>query len=251
MNSKLERRIGIWLAAVLFATGLKSAMAAESRPQDAPRARICLNGMWEVAPAMEEVVMPKEGWTGARIPAVPIVDKNVKGRWCRLSIDVPREWGRPGRRFILEFEKVGHYAAVFCNGKKVGEHYGQYAPFEFEVTEALRIGERNEISVYVHNAMGKFARAGANITDEMVGNAYRAATNAPEQRNWIGIVGDVTLSWRPATGIDGAFVETSIREKKVSVEVETGKLASGARIKAAVLDGTKELVNVGEAEAGD
>src|SRR5438105_1745854 len=115
MSLSWKSRAGTYLLAVLMVVASKRGMAAEARPEGTMRGSVCLNGMWEVAPATEEVVMPKEGWAATRVPAVPIVDKNVKELWCRLVIEVPKEWGREERRFFLEFEKVGHYAAVFCN----------------------------------------------------------------------------------------------------------------------------------------
>jgi beta-galactosidase len=178
------------------------------------------------------------------------LDKSVKARWHRLLLDVPKDWAAPGRRFHIEFEKVGHYAAVFCNGRLMGEHYGQYTPFDFDLTDAIRPGQKNELAVYVHNAMGKYARPGAEITDEMVGNAYRPAANQQDQRNWIGIVGDITLGWKPETGIADIFVETSVREKRIKASVEIHYPRPGAQsmtVRSTVLDGrttTLELPGV-------
>ena len=161
-------------------------------------------------------------------------------QWCRLSFPVPKEWAQSGRRFFVEFEKVGHYAAVYCNGRKVGEHYGQYSPFEFDLTDALHPGARNELAVFVHNASGKFVRPGADVADEFTGNAYRPAANQMTERNWVGISGDVTLSWRPEDGIVGVFVDPSVRKKMLAVSIEThgpGNGASPRALRATVLDG--------------
>ena len=44
-----------------------------------------------------------------------------------------------GRTVRLHFEAVHHDAAVYVNGRKVGEHLGKgYTPFSFDITEALK-----------------------------------------------------------------------------------------------------------------
>src|SRR5439155_11252614 len=101
-----------------------------------------------IATAGAEVKIPDHGWSGARLPAAPILDPKVVARWCRVAFTVPKEWAGRERRFFVEFEKVGHYAAVFCNGRNMGEHFGQYTPFEFDLTDALHFGERNELAVF-------------------------------------------------------------------------------------------------------
>lgn len=237
---KLAARSGWTLSLCLGLLAGGRAPAVELMPSDAPRASICLNGAWEAAPAGDELKIPETGWTAARVPAGPIVDPNVKARWQRLVFDAPKEWSSAGRRFFVGLEKAGHYAAVFCNGQRVGEHYGQYTPFEADVTDVIRLGQKNELAVYVHNASGRFVRAGADITDETVGKAYRPAANQADQRNWIGVMGDVTLSWRPRTGIADVFVKTSVREKRLQALVEIQAPAAEAKsfsVRATVLDG--------------
>jgi hypothetical protein len=196
------------------------AHSAEPIVASAPRASLCLNGEWEVAPGDDETKIPVQNWVAARIPAAPILDPKVTAEWCRLSFPLPKEWIQSGRRFYVEFEKVGHYAAVYCNGQKIGEHYGQYSPFEFDLSDTVHPGDANELAVYVHNASGKFVRPGVDIADEFTANAYRPAANQMSERNWVGISGDVTFSWRPQNGITSVFVDPSVRKKMLNVTVE-------------------------------
>ena len=228
------------LFALLCAIIGRTAEGAETTITAEPRMSICLNGEWEIAPIDDDAAIAGEGSTTTRIPAAPILDPKVIGQWCRLILHIPKEWAATDRRFFVEFEKVGHYAEVFWNGRKVGEHFGQYSPFEFDVTDALRIGRRNDLTVFVHNASGKYVRPGANITEDMVANAYRPAANDQSERNWVGIAGDVTLSWRPAHGIKDVFVDTSVRKKMLTASVETGAPENGTArptLHATVLDG--------------
>ena len=249
MKTDFFRRVSTTavLTVLLCGAGGANVLGAEPAPASAPRASLCLNGEWEIAAAGDDLKIPVAGWTAARIPAAPVLDPQVVARWCRVSFTVPPEWAAPGRRFVVEFEKAGHFAAVFCNGRKVGEHFGQYAPFECDLTDALRLGERNELAVFVHNASGKFVRPGADLTDAMVGNAYRPAANQQTERNWVGIAGDVTFSWRPQNGIADVFVDPSVREKTLTLAIATRAADSGAAtrtLRATVLDGATAVLEL-------
>ena len=232
-------------AAALFLSDMR-AVAAEG-PGASLRASVCLNGMWEAAPATDELSMPDAGWGPMRTPALPLSEEgHPRAKWYRLALDVPADWARQGRRFAVEFEKVGHYAALFCNGMQVGEHYGQFAPFEVDLTPAFRPGERNVIAVYVHDASGRYVRPGAEVGDPTVGPSYRPGALGEAARNWIGIVGDVTLSWRPVAGVGDVFVVTSVREKSLEARVELDPQAVGEGVvcRGAVLDGDRVVLNL-------
>lgn len=235
-------------AATAFAATPGRALAAESAGAS-PRASICLNSMWETAPGGDDVQAPEAGWKSARTPALPISDDgHPPAMWYRLALDVPADWGRPGRRFYVEFEKVGHYAAVLCNGQKVGEHYGQFSPFELDLTPTFKPGERNTIGVYVHDASGRYVRPGAVVSDPMVGPSYRPGAQGAAARNWIGIVGDVTLSWRPAACVGDVFVVPSVRQKSLEarLDLSSDAAAAGMVCRAAVLDGDKVALELPE-----
>lgn len=158
---------------------------------------------------------------------------------------MPAEWLRPDRRFFIEFGKVGHYAAVLCNGRKMGEHYGQFSPFEVGLGGALRAGD-NEIAVYVHDASGRHVRSGPPVDDLRVGASYRPGARGSHGRNWIGIVGDVALTWRPEARIDDVFVVTSVREDRLEARFRFSQAAVGSdvSIRAAVLDDGAEVLSL-------
>lgn len=59
--------------------------------------------------------------------------------------DAPQEWR--GRRVFVCFEGAAHEAHVYCNGELVGEHHCGYTAFRIELTQSLRIGETNNLTV--------------------------------------------------------------------------------------------------------
>jgi len=226
--------------AAILSTACWVGAATTSRPGDLLRAEICLNGTWETVLNAGDEQIPAAGWEGRRVPAMPMAtNPPTVSAWYRQKFTIPGEWGKPGRGFILQLEKAGHYAAVYCNGRRIAEHYGQFTPFHADLTGALQPGKVNELAIYVHNASGKYVRPGALVTEAEVGNAYRAATDQEFQRNWVGIVGDMVLAWRPAVQIADVFVVPSVRKKRLEarVAISAAETAhSGLTVRAAVLD---------------
>ena len=50
---------------------------------------------------------------------------------------------------LLTFDGVAHYAEVFLNGEKIGEHYSGYTAFTIDISKKLRYAEENLLSVKV------------------------------------------------------------------------------------------------------
>ena len=107
----------------------------------------------------------KEGWFGAdlddaawaEIP-VPAWWENVgyggyNGiAWYRTKFNVPA--GAKGKTIILAFKAVDGDAIVYLNGRRLGRHDGDNAlhwdkPFEFDVSQQLRYGQANQMTVSV------------------------------------------------------------------------------------------------------
>lgn len=239
--SFLGRQCDILLAAGSDHAG--SDRFAAQRPEDIPRMEICLNGDWQTIENSPSERTPASGWVVQRVPAMPLAtNPPVTSVWYRHRMHVPASWKNAGRRFFLRLGKAGHYAAIYCNGRMVGEHYGQYTPFEADVTDALRAGDFNEIAIYVHNASGKYVRPGAMLTDPMEDNAYRAATIQEYERNWTGIVGNIFFGWRPASRTSDIFVIPSVRNHRVKVELkieDVDRDTAGLTVRSVVLDDGK------------
>ncbi len=250
----MRRTRNVWfvLAMGLAAASSWTAAGAATPPDvavgDSLRMELCLNGIWEVAPGGDEMTMPATGWQAQRTPAFPVSDDgHPSALWYRRTLEVPQSWGRPGRRFFLELEKVGHYAAVLVNGRVVGECYGQFTPFEADMTGALRVDAENQLAVYVHDASGRYVRPGTTGIAPLVGASYRPGARGPSGRNWVGIVGDITFSWRPAEAVEDAFVVTSVREKRIEARLTLSALAGdGLTCRAAVLDGDRTVLELPE-----
>ncbi len=54
---------------------------------------------------------------------------------------------KQSKRAVLRFEGVMTYAKIYINGEYVGDHKGGYTPFEFDITELVRFGAENVLTV--------------------------------------------------------------------------------------------------------
>ena len=112
--------------------------------------RIYLNNGWRFAfdidnPEFEDVRIPhtvKETpfhyFSEDEYQTVSLYQKNI---------NVPLEWR--GKKLLLGFDGVAHYAEVLLNGEKIGEHCSGYTAFNFDLTDILRYGEDNLLTVKV------------------------------------------------------------------------------------------------------
>jgi beta-galactosidase/beta-glucuronidase len=67
--------------------------------------------------------------------------------WYEKRFDVDGVWGDRGVR--LCFGAIDYFCSVWVNGREVGEHEGGYLPFALDVTDAVRTGGPNTVTVRV------------------------------------------------------------------------------------------------------
>jgi hypothetical protein len=146
-----------------------NALPEYPRPQMVRARWLNLNGLWEFSTA-QEGEMPPFGKTLPERILVPYpVESPLSGlmrredrMWYRRTFAVPQDWG--GQHVLLHFGAVTWRAAVYVNGKPVGNHQGGYGAFTFDITAALKPGE-NEVIVNAFNP--------ADLGDQPVGKQTR------------------------------------------------------------------------------
>ncbi len=113
-----------------------------------------LNGLWDYAIRPKEEARPAQfegkllvpfavesALSGVKRPLTP--DQRL---WYRRTFTAAR--GK-GSRLLLHFGAVDWRAEVFVNGKLAGTHEGGYDPFTLDITEALKPGTAQELTVAV------------------------------------------------------------------------------------------------------
>ncbi|HXJ91318.1 MAG TPA: hypothetical protein VMT20_00375 [Terriglobia bacterium] len=222
-----------------------------------PRADITLNGNWQYVLNQSQSLIPTSGWSTTRVPELPRMD-GTSSVWYQQTFFVPSSWNKAGRRFFITLEKAGHYSAIYCNGTFVYDHFGQFSPFQVEVTGLVLFGRNNQIQVYVHKADTTYVRRGVYIDQsscpsynpDCIGNAYRSAAPSypPRQyiaRNWVGLVGDVTFSWRPALYLSDVFPVSSVQNLTLTANLQVSGTGMGTTTaQATVLDGASTVLTL-------
>ena len=102
------------------------------------------------APSRESQLRPVEvpsNWEMQGFEDARYVATSDNVGYYRKSFDAPAV--ASGERVMLHFEGVQYVADVWVNGEKFGKHKGSYTGFEYDVTDALRPGQKNELAVRV------------------------------------------------------------------------------------------------------
>ncbi|MBX3117927.1 MAG: hypothetical protein KF784_02605 [Fimbriimonadaceae bacterium] len=206
-----------------------------------------LNGSWEyaIAPANLEI------WPGAQgkiLVPYPVqshlsgVQKQVyadQALWYRRTVVVPDGW--KGQRLRLNFGAVDWHTKVLVNGKLVGEHFGGYDPFGFDITDALKAGE-NELVLRVWDPTtdgdqpyGKQTFTPSGIWYTAVTGIWQTVWMEPVSTSSIALVvaetkisGDVKVD----VGVEGKHEGLTVHVKAMlnGAEVATGSAPAGKPI---------------------
>ena len=204
------------------------------------RQRICINGLWRWQPAdPKDERVPDDRWGYFKVPGAwpGITDYmqkdfqtvhahpdwrtrklgGVKAAWHQREIGIPAGW--TGRRIAIRAQYLNSYAAVFLDGKPVGEL--RFPAGEVELTAACRPGAAHVLSMLVVAMPLKGVRLSFNDS-----NAAREVQGSVARR---GLCGDVWLVSAPAgERIMDVKVDTSVRHGRITVSSQLDGLAPDA-----------------------
>ena len=139
----------------------------------------------------------------------------INAVWYTRKIDVPENWA--GKRVILHLDACNHTTTVFVNGKRVGEHFGGYTSFAFDITSYL--GEENRITVYAESDLqsGKQLSGKQSRVLESRG-CYYTRTTGIWQTVWLEAVNEAYVrSYKACPNIDTASVNLEVIMSEVSL----------------------------------
>lgn len=216
-------------------------LAKSHRETTPTRERICINGLWRWQPAdASAAAVPKENWGFFKVPGPwpGITDylqkdsqmvhahpawanpplRDISAAWYQREISIPADWS--GRRLALTAETLNSFAAVFVDGRRVGEL--TFPGGELDLTDACRPGSRHELSLLV-----------LALPLHGVLLAYTDSASAREVKGKVdrrGLCGDVFLLSEPrGPRVTGVRVATSVRRGEIAAEVALAGLEAGRR----------------------
>ena len=130
-----------------------------------------------------------------------------------------------GLRQFLQLDGAAHIATVYVNGKELGTHRCGYTEFRVEITDAVRYGEENTITVKLDTRENAAVPPFGFVIDYLTfGGLYR----------------DVWLDNRPQTYIEDVYPATPDLHS-ADVQVTMSAPLADAVLRVRILDGEKVL----------
>jgi hypothetical protein len=130
--------------------------------------------------------------------------------WYKKSVYVPDSWKK--KRIVLYLERPHIETTVYVNGREVGHQMSLSTPHEYDITDFVTLGQRNNIAICVYNG----------IENVCVGQDSHSVTDQT-QGNWNGIVGRMELRAKSKRFyINKVRVIPSIGNSCVHLDIEIG-----------------------------
>ncbi|KAH8233584.1 hypothetical protein KR026_010029 [Drosophila bipectinata] len=148
--------------------------------------------------------------------------------WYDRRFFVPRSWSKD-QRVWLRFGSVHYEAYVWVNGKRVVKHEMGHLPFEAEVTDVLKYGAENLITVMCDNALIQTSVPQGKITEVPNDNGMTIVQSYTfDFFNYAGIHRSVHLYTTPKTFIEEVKVTTNLKNQNSEGEVSYAVSVKGS-----------------------
>lgn len=191
-------------------------LSAKGGPQ-----RSTLNGQWLFLPDVPRGDIhpenpPAGSWYPIQVPAnwyLEGYDFAGTGIY-RLEFTAPESGGDVYR---LRFEAVDYFAEVWLNGARVGRHTGYFQPFEFDVSDVIRPGRTNRLTVKVESPLEASGESWS-LHKRLIKGIFGHHDTRPggawsprgQEKNSGGILGEVSLLVSKTIAINDLRVEPRI-----------------------------------------
>jgi len=222
----------------LYASTTGKSYASDGR--GVPTLTMTLDTGWVIAIDPDNIGR-KESWfrapqKGARATRVPsVIQESFPGyhgvAWYWLEFTAQLLAYTAAGRYLLRFHAVDYLAEVWLNGTSLGAHEGGETPFTFDVTDTIRPGATNYLSVRVLNpkneAIDGIVLAETPHRNKVIkyqpGNLY----------DFGGIISPVELYQTPAVRLTDLYADPDWKTGSVQIQAATHnslKQASHARL---------------------
>ncbi|MEM5016805.1 beta-glucuronidase [Metabacillus indicus] len=163
--------------------------------------------------------------------------------WYERTFHVPNGW--KDQRIVLRVGSASNHAVMWINGHEVTRHKGGYLPFEAEVTNFIKWGEKNRVTLAVNNILDWSCLPSGEVKT-YDGNRYPEGYKTQETYfdffNYSGIHRPVRLYSTPKNFIEDITVQTDIEGKHGVIDYSVSVQGNTPSIKVSVFDEQGNLV---------
>lgn len=155
MMIKGERSFLMFAAFMLL---LNLAVRSQTKLKEGARTVIAINNDWQFKKDANrrDAALTDLKWKNVTIPHT-WNDKDIQSGNGFYAGDATykkellADAGWEGKRVFIRFEGVGSESRLYVNDRLIGEHKGSYSAFAFDISYALKYGQKNKIEVRVNN----------------------------------------------------------------------------------------------------
>lgn len=155
MMIKGERSFLMFAAFMLL---LNLAVRSQTKLKEGARTVIAINNDWQFKKDANrrDAALTDLKWKNVTIPHT-WNDKDIQSGNGFYAGDATykkellADAGWEGKRVFIRFEGVGSESRLYVNDRLIGEHRGSYSAFAFDISYALKYGQKNKIEVRVNN----------------------------------------------------------------------------------------------------
>ncbi len=154
--------------------------------------KVSFNKQWEFVKDIDtttailsliDVSNSKIDWQKITLPHTPAIEpvEKIHEQWqgtCYYRKNFTIAAADRGKTIALQFDAAMHEAAIYINGKYVGQHVGGYLPFYVDISDAVKFGGDNSVLIKLNNQDNADIPPGKLIKDldfNYYGGIYRNA----------------------------------------------------------------------------
>jgi len=100
--------------------------------------------------------------------------------WYRTAFEAPSGKDDAEARYLLTFDGLDTLTTVYLNGAEIGRHRNMFIAAVFDVTEHLRVGERNTLAVRFEPVAVSVGKGEIDILINGAGGAKKEATTSEQ-----------------------------------------------------------------------
>lgn len=164
--------------------------------------------------------------------------------WYEKTFDIHHAWF--DRRIVLRFGSVTHHATVWVNGIEVARHKGGFLPFETDLGEIIKPGQKCRITVAVDNRLDWTCLPSGQIKQPAGGHypeGYTVQETYFDFFNYAGIHRPVRLYSTPSDAyIADISVSTDIHGSDGLIRYEARIAGQAGIVRATLFDADETLV---------